>query len=1127
MRWRKLVALLGSLIVLGGCIILYLMMDLTIFPHDFKENKWIHFEDHLKQFEDDLQKHHESSEKMQHSLKYQMLNPSSSTGSAGIVQHLTYKVIRNPVNHNATCSAMFHAVPNASVQLLDMYDKLKFDNLDGGAWKQGWNVEYNANQWNEHRKLKVFVVPHSHNDPGWIKTFEDYYRSHTRSILNNMVKKLGEDPRRKFIWAEISFFSLWWDEIKADLKEQVKKLVGNGQLEIVTGGWVMTDEANSHYFSMLQEMIEGHNWLMNQLDYKPSNSWSIDPFGHTPSMAFLLKRMGLENLVIQRVHYSVKKHLARNRNLEFRWRQMWDGTGATDLFTHMMPFYSYDVPHTCGPDPKICCQFDFRRLPGFGIACPWKVPPQIITENNVAHRAQMLLDQYRKKAQLYATNVVLAPLGDDFRYDHASEWDAQFNNYQKLFDYMNNNPNLHVEAQFGTLRDYFNAVRAEKTPEKFPALSGDFFTYADRDDHYWSGYYTSRPFYKRMDRILINYLRSAEILFGLAWGSKKESSDWLLAPESGLLKLLSDARQSLSLFQHHDGITGTAKDYVVEDYAKKMIDAISGLQHVIQQVAHYLLSPSQISYQPDPEFVFFDLDDGRKYYYSLPEKTTISVGEGLEYRKVVLYNSLAWQKQELVTIRVSTPFVKVTTSDGSAIQSQTSPVFLPSGSMSDSHYDVSFVAEIPALSLITYMIHALLPNEHPRTSALSHVRLLNYVGDLPGVEGFEKLEKSKDPKEFSIHNSHLAAAFSEQGLLKAITLKKSGLTVPVHLDFVRYQARPTKETSGAYLFLPPGEADILKIGSPVVRVLEGPLFSQVDVALPSVIHTVRLYNISGADSLGLEIYNLVDISEQINFELAMRFSSNIKNGDEFFTDLNGLQMIKRKHFSKLPLQANYYPLPSMAYIEDKGVRLSVVSGQPCGVGALKEGQLEVMQDRRLNQDDNRGLGQGVTDNHPMPAIFRLILEERQSNCVSIAENHPAALPSLIAHISALALLNPILRLLVMDNPSDNLEFSFTPVAKELSYDIHLVKLHTFSTPENVKAGVILFRQKTDSCFAPPAGLHYPLSNGLVNISSLFPSQFGDIITEASLSFLHTGKSLPKETPRPLCPMEMAAFLLPR
>lgn len=73
------------------------------------------------------------------------------------------------------------------------------------------------------------------------------------------------------------------------------------------------------------------------------------------------------------------------------------------------------------------------------------------------------------------------------------------------------------------------------------------------------------------------------------------------------------------------------------------------------------------------------------------------------------------------------------------------------------------------------------------------------------------------------------------------------------------------------------------------------------------------------------------------------------------------------------------------YIEDSNLRLTVITSGPLGGSSLREGQLEIMQDRQLLHDDNRGLGQGVVDNVPTKHTFRILLEERQPNCyVSIS-----------------------------------------------------------------------------------------------------------------------------------------------
>ena len=72
-----------------------------------------------------------------------------------------------------------------------------------------------------------------------------------------------------------------------------------------------------------------------------------------------------------------------------------------------------------------------------------------------------------------------------------------------------------------------------------------------------------------MDRTVQHYLRTADILFSLAnW---KANNSGVKFTGEDLYDNLVTARRAMSLFQHHDGVTGTARDHVVIDYGEKWV----------------------------------------------------------------------------------------------------------------------------------------------------------------------------------------------------------------------------------------------------------------------------------------------------------------------------------------------------------------------------------------------------------------------------------------------------------------------------------------------------------------------------------------------------------------------------
>ena len=63
-----------------------------------------------------------------------------------------------------------------------------------------------------------------------------------------------------FLWQ--SFFTRWWQEQTEEIKDLVRKLVDNGQLDFVNGGYVQHDEAAAHYVAMIDQTTLGHRYLL-------------------------------------------------------------------------------------------------------------------------------------------------------------------------------------------------------------------------------------------------------------------------------------------------------------------------------------------------------------------------------------------------------------------------------------------------------------------------------------------------------------------------------------------------------------------------------------------------------------------------------------------------------------------------------------------------------------------------------------------------------------------------------------------------------------------------------------------------------------------------------------------------
>ncbi|TQD73197.1 hypothetical protein C1H46_041285 [Malus baccata] len=287
---------------------------------------------------------------------------------------------------------------------------------------------------------------------------------------------------------------------------------------------------------MIDQTTLGHRAIKAQFNKTPRAGWQIDPFGHSAVQAYLLTaELGFDSVHFARIDYQDRAKRKVDKSLEVIWRGSKTFSSSSQIFANAFP-----VPYS--PPPG----FHFEVFDNFE---PVQDNP-LLFDYNVEQRVSDFISASLTQANVTRTNHVMWTMGDDFQYQYAESW---FKQMDKLIHYVNKDGR--VNALYSTPSIYTDAKNAAN--QSWPLKTEDYFPYADAVDAYWTGFFTSRPGLKGYIRLLSGYYLAARELEFLA-GRKANGSN-----TDGL----ADA---LGIAQHHDAVTGTAKQHTTNDYAKRL-----------------------------------------------------------------------------------------------------------------------------------------------------------------------------------------------------------------------------------------------------------------------------------------------------------------------------------------------------------------------------------------------------------------------------------------------------------------------------------------------------------------------------------------------------------------------------
>ena len=798
----------------------------------------------------------------------------------------------------------------------------------------------------QNETIQLHIVPHTHNDAGWLYTLESYYkgtnsRGCVQCILNNVTASLKHNKNRRFSYVEQVFFEIWWQEISNATKDVVREYIRNGQLEFLMGGYVMNDEGCTYYDDIIEQLTLGHRAIKNTFNVTVNTAWHIDPFGHSAAQARIFSEMGFDSWVIERIDYQDFDSRLEKGSLEMIWRPDTYDKDTNFLLTHInyMPYYrapfNYCIDMLCYPDTDLS---EFVR------------------------RNVMYANWIKNQTKFYPTNHILHHIGGDFEWSKKAE--HQYLAIESVIDFLNSHPEFGINAFFSSPSNYtasvYKAIREKNIT--LEEKNDDFFPYQDLPHAYWTGYFTSKSTLKYSIREASKHLQSLRKLGTKLFFNKKIKFGDL---NSGFLVI----ERAVSILQHHDAVTGTAKRAVDEDYFKLLRDGYDGILNVILPPLTEWTNDHYV--QVGKQFQFCSYDRISCPLISLVNKKKAST--------ILVFNP-SQQNTRIVSLQVPRLPLKLQSASGVEL-------------VYDMFCDESIKKHGDEILLVETK---LVPDEQPNYCQI----FLPVNCETNGLTSFEitstSVDKLKDiilEKDIELNSSETIGLFGGEDFIiepearEFVYQISHNQTYRFSLDYRYYQSyfsdkNKDDQASGAYIFRPilndsQEYSKILK-----VAVSRGNHVIEIRIERSLVVTKLRFFKDSLPHVIEIEsILKPIPVEDNIGKEIVINVHSfNISNDGVFYTDANGLEMQKRVRNKRRtykievtePAAGNYYPINSAIYIEDKktNLRMTLMNDRSQGGTSLTNGTIEMMIHRRILHDDARGLfeelnetdsnGEGVT-----------------------------------------------------------------------------------------------------------------------------------------------------------------------